>query len=493
MNEEKRSEGKPGLQTAGIGRRDFLTLMGVGAAAVLARDLYAAVEEVHGKKPNIILILADDLGYADIGLHGCKDVPTPNIDSIGRRGVRFTNGYVSCPVCSPTRAGIMTGRYQERFGHWYNPGPPAQTSPEVGLPLTEITIADLLKQAGYKTALVGKWHLGLDPKFHPMKRGFDEFFGFLHGAHSYTKPLADTLNPILRGTEPVDEKEYLTDALKREAVGFIEKQGADPFFLYFAPNAVHAPMEAPQKYLDRFPSIAEPKRKTYAAMLSALDDAVGAILETVRKKGIDDNTLIIFLSDNGGPPQANASCNKPLSGAKGTVQEGGVRVPFLIQWPDRISGGRVSDVPVISLDILATCLSAAHGEVPSNRMIDSADLLPYIRGKTGSPHKALFWKFHQNAAIRQGKWKLIKNDDGTTRLYNLSKDIAEEHDLAPENPKRVNEMSDLLRKWEAELKPPLWAGGQPGARARKQQAKPAGKGRAASARKAVRTKKNRLQ
>jgi arylsulfatase A-like enzyme len=471
MSIKNQAERKVHPQTDGLGRRDFLTLLGFGAATAFARDLVAEVKAAGAKKPNIILVLADDLGYADLSIHGCKDIPTPNIDSIGRDGVRFTNAYVSCPVCSPTRAGIMTGRYQERFGHWYNPGPPAQSGTDVGLPLTEITIADLLKRAEYKTGLVGKWHLGLDPKFHPMQRGFDEYFGFLHGSHSYTKPKGDPLNLILRGTEPVDEKEYLTEALKREAVGFIERQGLDPFFLYFAPNAVHTPMEAPRKYLDRFPNIADPKRKTYAAMLGALDDAVGAVIETVRRKGIEDNTLVIFLSDNGGPPQANASCNAPLSGAKGTVQEGGIRVPFMMKWPDQVSRGKVYDRPIISLDILATCLVAAHGETPKDRVVDSVDLLPYVHGKAGSPHEALFWKFHQNAAIRKGKWKLIRNDDGTSRLYNLSNDIAEEHDLAADKPERVKKMADMLRNWEGELKPPLWAGGQPGARARRRQAR----------------------
>ncbi len=440
----------------GLERRDFLAMMGFGAATLLAGDVLAASAKSGKTKPNIVLILADDLGYADIGIHGCKDIPTPNIDSIGADGVRFTNAYVSCPVCSPTRAGLMTGRYQERFGHWYNPGPPAQASPGFGLPLDQITIADLLKKAGYKTALVGKWHLGLKPEFHPMKRGFDEFFGFLHGGHSYVNAKADPDNLILRGTEPVDEQEYLTDAFRREAVGFIERQNDGPFFLYFAPNAVHTPMEAPEKYLSRFPNISDQKRRKHAAMLSALDDAVGSILETVRKKDMERNTLVFFLSDNGGPTEGNGSSNAPLSGVKGTVLEGGIRVPLLMKWPDCLGKGKVCDDPVISLDVLATSVAAAGGEIPTDRTMDGVDLLPFVKGKAGKPHDALFWRYHKEAVIREGKWKLIKSDDGSARLYNLSKDVEEKKDLASEEVERVKELKDKLAKWEAELKPALW-------------------------------------
>ncbi len=241
-----------------------------------------------------MLLVADDLGYGELSIQGCKDIPTPNIDSIAKNGVRFTNGYVSCPVCSPTRAGLMTGRYQQRFGHELNPGPAEAAETQFGLPLTETTFANRLKSLGYATGMVGKWHLGYKPEFHPMKRGFDEFFGFLGGAHSYVDPLTKSANPVLRGTQPFEEKEYLTDAFAREAVAFIERRKNEAFFLYLPFNAVHAPLQTPDKYISRFPSIADSKRRTFAGMQSAMDDAVGRVLAKLRQIGQEENTLIIL-------------------------------------------------------------------------------------------------------------------------------------------------------------------------------------------------------
>ncbi|MBI4579863.1 MAG: sulfatase-like hydrolase/transferase, partial [Planctomycetes bacterium] len=333
----------------------------------------ALAAEPAGARPNIVLIVADDLGYADLGCQGAKDIATPSIDSLAAGGVRFTNGYVSCPVCSPTRAGLLTGRYQQRFGHEFNPGPPARAEPHFGLPLTEKTIADDLKTAGYVTGMVGKWHLGYQPKFHPTKRGFDEFFGFPGGAHSYVDAKADPANLIYRGTTPVDEKEYLTDAFAREAAAFVARHAKERFFLYLPFNAVHSPLQAPDKYKERFASINDPKRQTMAAMLSAMDDAVGAVLKELRDRGIFENTLIFFISDNGGPTPGNASRNTPLSGFKAQVWEGGIRVPYLIQWPGRVPAGRVYEQPVIALDILPTAVAAAGGSVPADRKLDGVN------------------------------------------------------------------------------------------------------------------------
>ncbi len=315
-------------------------------------------------KPNVLIIVADDLGYADVGFQGCKDIPTPNIDSIAAAGVRCSNGYVSCPVCSPTRAGLLTSRYQQRFGHEFNPGPNNDTdkAAEFGLPLTETTLATTLKGAGYNTALVGKWHLGFDEKYRPRQRGFDEYFGFLGGAHQYLpqgKRAAANAAAIYRGDSPVQETEYLTDAFAREAAAFVERQKAEPFFLQLTFNAVHQPLQAPDKYLSRFSGIEDETRKTYAAMLSALDDGVGKVLETLRRKGLEENTLIFFISDNGGPTHANGSKNTPLRGDKATVWEGGIRVPFLVQWKAKLPAGKTYDQPVIALDIGATAAAAA--------------------------------------------------------------------------------------------------------------------------------------
>jgi len=432
-----------------MNRREFLTTVGAGTAALLvARSAWPAGRE----QPNILVIVADDLGYADLGVQGCRDVPTPNIDSIARNGVRFTNGYVSCPLCSPTRAGLQAGRYQQRFGHEFNPGAAEVASPTFGLPLAEVTIADRLKAAGYATGLVGKWHLGYRPEFHPMKRGYDEFFGFLAGAHTYLNSTARMGDPILRGTTPVDEKEYLTDAFGREAVAFVERHQRAPFFLMVTFNAVHIPPEATSKYLDRFGSIADPLRKILAAQLSALDDATGAILQKLRETGVYDDTLIFFVSDNGGLTARNGSRNEPLSGFKKQVLEGGIRVPFLLQWKSQLPAGRVYDEPVISLDIHPTCLAAAGARTP----IPADKPLPYVRGdKAAAPHEYLYWRYGKQFAVRRGRYKLVRIE-GREQLFDLQDDLGESTDLAAQKADIADELRAALAKWNAELKPPAW-------------------------------------
>ncbi|MCX8038235.1 MAG: sulfatase-like hydrolase/transferase [Candidatus Sumerlaeia bacterium] len=457
----------------GASRREFLTM---AAAGVLAAPTAArSAAPGAGSKPNIIVILTDDQGYGDVGYQGLKDVPTPNMDSIARNGVQFTDGHVSCPVCSPTRAGLMTGRYQHRFGHEFNPGPPNNAEPEFGLPLSQITLADLLKQAGYATGMVGKWHLGLQPQFHPLKRGFDEYFGFLHGAHDYLDAKRDPANLILRGTEPVDEKEYLTDAFTREAVAFIEKHKSRPFFLYLTYNAIHTPMQAVQKYLDRFKDVAVKNRQIHNAMLSALDDGIGAVLAKLREAGIEENTLVFFLSDNGGPTPTNTSSNAPLRGYKGQLYEGGHRVPFALQWKAKIKGGQVVGELVSALDILPTALAAAGADIPRDRPMDGVNLLPYLLGeKTGAPHEVLVWRQGDRRAVRKGHWKWIEGETTETELYDLSKDISESNNLAAQHPEKVKELAAAFEKWNAEMVPPLWKTQRAaGARAAKKAAKKA--------------------
>ena len=458
-------------------RRLVIALTGLVSAA-------GGLTAAELRKPNVIVIVADDMGYADIGVHGCKDIPTPNIDSLAKHGVRCSNGYVSHPYCSPTRAGLLTGRYQQRFGHEFNPGPPTDRTPGVGLPLSETTMADRLKAVGYKTGLVGKWHLGhTDAEFHPLERGFDEFFGFLGGSHSYlrsgTGPTA-----IYRGREEVREKEYLTDAFAREGVAFIEKHKSEPFFLYWAFNAVHGPMEAAERYLKRFPDIKDPKRRTYAAMQAALDDGIGRGLAALREAGIEDDTLIFFISDNGGPESVNASDNGPFNGVKGTTYEGGIRVPFLVQWKGHLPGGVVYDRPVIQLDLLPTALAAAGARPDSGAALDGVNLLPFLRGETSrAPHDALFWRFGGQMAIRMGDWKLAKASAGRGRaggggaasrrekatvegamLFNLKDDPGEQTDVADEHPEKVKELAAAWRAWNAQLMDPRWG---PPARARR--------------------------
>ncbi len=434
-------------------RRRFLKLAGMSAAAMAMPGGGAPAAE--RRKPNIIVILSDDHGYGAVGCQGFKLVPTPSMDAIARNGIRFTNGYVSCPICSPTRAGLLTGRYQQRFGHEDNPGPIPIASPNFGLPLSEKTMADYLKAEGYVTGMIGKSHLGHRPEFHPLKRGFDEFFGFLHGAHSYVDPGLNTVDPILRGTEKVDEKEYLTDALAREAVSFIERHKEKPFFLYLPFNAVHDPLEAPERYKDSFPGVEGPRAKIWAGQLKALDDGVGRVLAKVREAGLESDTLIFFLGDNGGYPLGNIAPNAPLTGNKGDTYEGGIRVPFMVQWKGKLPAGKVYDKPVISLDILPTAVRVAGGKVAAN--IEGVNLMPFLTGRSkGAPHDRLFWRVCERSGARVGDWKLVRNGDGTEKLFNLAEGIAERRDLAASHPDKLKELQDAYKEWDSKNVPPKW-------------------------------------
>lgn len=411
-------------------------------------------------KPNILFIVGDDMGYGDVGFHSCKDIPTPNLDALAAAGVRFTSGYVSGTYCSPTRAGLLTGRYQTRFGHEFNTGGEGG-----GLPVTQTTIADHLKTAGYTTGIVGKWHLGSRPVMHPQKRGFDDFYGFLGGAHSYTAPTG-----ILRGNEPVKKFSYATDEFGREACAFIEKHKKQPWFLYLAFNAVHTPMQATDDRLAKFATVADKQRRTYCAMMFALDEAVGKVRDKLAETGQAENTLIAFISDNGGPTMAgvtvNGSRNDPLRGSKRTTLEGGVRVPFVIAWPGHIKPG-VYDQPVIQLDLHTTALAAAKVEAKPEWKLEGVNLLPFLSGaKTGAPHDALYWRFGPQMAIRCGDWKLVRYDkvaDGAAggsraldaaaratdaKLYNLAKDIHENKDLAKEMQEKVKELQAMWDAWD---------------------------------------------
>lgn len=429
------------------------------------------------RKPNIVFILGDDLGYCDISMYGCKDIPTPNIDSIGKNGIKFTNGYVSAPVCSPSRAALITGRYQQRFGFEFNAGPlpRALNNKDMGLPLTEITLAQALKSAGYATGMVGKWHLGMNDRYMPTQRGFDEYFGFLFGANLYIDPnkpgvttrasalagetfgsVRSAQNPIFRNTTPIEEDEYLTDAFAREAVAYIDRHKNEPFFLYAPFNAPHTPFQATQKYLDRFPNIKDERRRVYMAMVSALDDAVGAILNKLRDARLAENTLVVFLSDNGCATYTGACTNDPLRYGKLTHLEGGFRVPFAMQWPGHLKAGTVSDQLVSSLDLFPTAMALAGASLPKDRPYDGVNLLPYLTGKTNrQPHQALVWRNGPNAAVRKGNWKLFKGGDQYW-LFDLSKDVSEQRNVASQYRAVVEQLKSELAKWEAQMKQPLW-------------------------------------
>jgi arylsulfatase A-like enzyme len=420
--------------------------------------LVSAVSAADERKPNILIFLADDEGYGELGCQGSKDITTPYIDSIATNGIRFTNGYVSGPYCSPTRAGLMTGRYQTRFGHEFNGGG-GQGNPPFGLPLTERTIADRLKALGYATCAVGKWHLGGGPEFLPMKRGFDEFYGTVANTPFFNPPnfIDSRVSPVV--TPVKDDSFYTTDAYAARAVDWIEKNKAKPWFLYLPFNAQHAPLQATKKYLDRFPQITDERRKTFAAMMSAKDDAVGLVLAKVRELGQEENTLVFYLTDNGGPTEQTTSRNDPLRGRKATTLEGGVRVPFLVQWKGKIPAGKTFEDPVIQLDLLPTAVAAAGGKIDPAWKLDGVNLLPYLTGTAkGKPHDTLYWRFGEQWAIRKGDWKLVVSriDGSTPRLFNLAEDIGEAKDLTTARPEKVKELTDAWQAWNKEQREPLW-------------------------------------
>lgn len=424
------------------------------------------------RPPNLILILVDDLGYGDVGFNGCRDIPTPHIDRLAAEGVVFTNGYVSYPVCGPSRAGLITGRYQDRFGFARNPLF-APNDPNMGLPVEEETIAEVLHKVGYKSAALGKWHLGAHETQRPLVQGFDDFFGFLTGGHHYFPEkytLADEYavrrqydayrTKLLRNEQRIEETEYLTDALSREAVNYIGKYRNDPFFIYLAYNAPHTPLEATEKYLSRFPGIENKRRRTYAAMVSAVDDGVGRILDQLEALDLEENTLVVFLSDNGGPERTNGSDNGPLRGQKSDLLEGGVRVPYSMRWPGKIPAGLRYNEMVSSLDILATIAGRQAGGSPAANPLDGTDLLPYLTGEqNGAPHDRLFWKKvdEQKYAVREGKDKLISYQQGPS-LYDLDEDIGEENDLAAQKAARVGELNDRWVQWNTKNQPPVFLG-----------------------------------
>lgn len=416
-------------------------------------------------RPNIILLFADDAGYADFGFQGSQEMKTPNLDALAQTGVKFTQGYVSASVCGPSRAGLMTGRYQQKFGFEENnvPGYMSQsglTGDDMGIPLNELTMADYLKTLNYKTAFYGKWHLGGADRFHPTKRGFDEFYGFRGGARSYF-PYDDLppshLDKMERGFGNFEEHEgYLTDALAKEALSFIEKNKDNPFFIFMSFNAVHTPMHAKKEDLGQFHGLSG-KRQQVAAMTLALDRACGELLDKIKSLGLEENTLVVFTNDNGGPTDKNASVNAPLSGTKSNHLEGGIRVPFLMKWPKEIKGGMVYDYPASTLDLLPTFFAAAGGAHAHLKQIDGVDLIPFVQGRNKErPHDVLYWKKESRAAIRNGDWKLIRFPDRPAELYQLDKDIQEHNDLATAYPEKVKEMYKQLFEWELTLERPLF-------------------------------------
>ncbi len=426
-------------------------MLAASGLCVNSETWLVAADRNNKRRPNIVVIVSDDQGYADSSCYDHpKEVDTPNIDRLADEGVRLTNGYASAYVCAPTRAGLLTGRYQQRFGFYSGP------DSRVGIPLSEVTIADLLKMEGYATAVIGKWHVGLEPEYRPLQRGFDEFYGFLgHGAHDYFKlEITSEHNSIYRNEKPINDTGYLTNNLAREAVSFIARHCKRPFFLYLPFNAVHWPLQALHEHMERF-NTGDQNRDIYLAMLTCMDEAIGRVLEALKRTGVDDNTLIIFFSDNGGA-RRNRANNGLLRDFKQTVYEGGIRVPFIVRWPGQLPKGMVCDEPVISLDVMPTICAAIGIELPDGKEYDGRNMLPALRGQAQTPlHNALFWCDGTDQwAVRAGKWKLL-NFKGSLELYDLHADISEKHNLKDENPQIVERLQQLYTAWKNQMAPQI--------------------------------------
>ncbi len=411
-------------------------------------------------QPNILVIVADDAGFHDFSMQGNTNFPTPRIDALAAGGVRFTSGYVSAPICSPTRAGIMSGRYQERFGHESNM--PAATTR--GLSTNEVTFASLLKSAGYVTGAIGKWHLGSSPQFYATVRGFDSFFGFLGAGRSYFPIASPTALEVISSNGVTQaETSYTTDRFGQAATNFIGRHAGEPWFLYLTFNAVHSPLDADARTnrLSGY-TYTSPDRKKQAAVTLALDDNVGLVLDKLDALNLTTNTLVFFINDNGGDPDW-PSDNSPLRDAKTSAYEGGIRVPYLIRWPGQIPAGQVLSNSVISLDILPTALAAAGAAAPTNHPLDGVNLLPLVTGQTNAlPRDTLFWRTwgrtSGQSAARRGDWKLhINNTDQSIQLFHLNPDgTGEFNNLATNNPARLLELMASFNQWEVKTLAPLW-------------------------------------
>lgn len=415
------------------------------------------------RKPNILVIVSDDQGYADVGFNGGKAVPTPHLDALAASGVRCTSGYVSHPFCSPTRAGLLTGRYQQRFGHENNPAyDPADAV--AGLPLTEKLLPQFLQEAGYRTGWIGKWHLGATPAHTPWARGFQQTYGFIGGGHSFSGWAIDVKKeynvPLTRdGQATTEVPAHLTEAFGKEAVAFIRRNAGAPWMLYLAFNAPHTPHMPTNEREKQFADVKDPVRRKCLAQISLMDDAVGAITKALADSGQAQDTLIFFFTDNGGTPPSLGADNTPLRGYKGYVYEGGVRVPFVVSWPARLKAGSTYDRPVSSLDVTATALALAGVAFPTERRLDGVNLIPFLRGEPQTaPHANLFWRTGggQSYAVRSGDWKLVRHRKQPDELYDLSTDIGEAKDLASARPEVVAKLAADLSAWDKELIAPLF-------------------------------------
>ncbi len=431
--------------------------------------------QTQERPPNVIVMLIDDAGYADFGFLGETDLRTPHMDRLAAEGVSFTQAYVSGSVCCPSRAGLLTGRYQQRFGHEFN-GPnqaiPPYQPADAGLAVTEYTLGDVFQANGYATQCVGKWHMGSRPErrqYDPLVRGFDEFYGLEAGHRHYFTHTdyerREAYSFLMRDNwEYIPEADitYVTDDQAAAAMRFIRRHADQPFFIYLSYTAVHGPTQAKPEDIALFDYIENNRRRTYAAMMKAMDDSVGHIRALLEDLGLTENTLIILTNDNGGPI-GNGSRNAPLRGNKGTLWEGGTRVPFVMSMPGTLPEGEVRHAPIITLDILPTALAAADLPDPfaHARPLDGVNLMPYALGESDTqPHETLYWRHGTVAAVRHGNWKLIRVERSPDILIDLANDPFETTNLAGQHPDVVAQLHELLTQWESELAPPRWNEGQ---------------------------------
>ncbi|KGK30206.1 sulfatase [Cellulophaga sp. E6(2014)] len=451
----------------------------ISCALVSAVVFFASCITIQGQteQPNILVILCDDLGYADVGFNGSTDIITPNLDQLAEEGTIFTAAYVAHPFCGPSRAALLTGRYPHTIGSQFNlPANGASTGK--GISLKEKFIGVPFQEAGYYTGAIGKWHLGETTAYHPNNRGFDDFYGFLAGGHKYfpeeyrqqyrrqkeagAKIINDYVLPLEHNGTTLQENEYLTDAFSREAGRFIQEANdkKKPFFLYLAYNAPHVPLEAKKEDLDKFKHIQDKDRRTYAAMVYAIDRGVGQIVENLKKTGQYDNTLIIFLSDNGGHTGHGAN-NFPLTGRKGDTWEGGFRVPMFFHWPNKIPKGQKFDFPVSSLDFYPTLNHLAGATIPQNKILDGKNIWEAFTSNQ-NPHdkETLFAMRHRegytDVAARQNNWKAVKVRKEPWKLFNITNDISEKTDLSAAHPAILKKLVTEAENWSKTHTEPLW-------------------------------------
>jgi len=447
-------------------RRDLSRLLVTGLCVALPFSPAAAqVDAPATTRPNVVLILMDDLGYGDIGSYGVKDARTPNLDRLAREGIRFTDAYANGSNCSPTRTGLISGQYQQRYGIELPLGAMPDDSAR-GLPVTGATLPALLKKNGYSTGLIGKWHLGFKPEFSPNAHGFDEFFGFLGGALGYySHQRGDGTPGLYENATPVEVPGYLTDEITRRAVRFVDRHSNEAFFLEVAYNAVHWPFEPPDmpasarhdvpqptavrdQRLYQGPNASVPAtRADYVRMLERADEGVGQILAALERRGVARNTLVIFTNDNGGEW---LSRNAPLSNRKSTLWEGGIRVPLIIRWPGHLPANKTSAQVAITMDLTASILGATGSAVPANYKLDGLNLLPTLTRWSPTVERQLFWRTkrpHEQRAVRSGAWKLLQ-DGNNFYLFDVAKDPGERNDLTASHPDLVRKLNAALDQWE---------------------------------------------